>query len=99
MNDGHKGFEESAKHIQDPSIKTFFLEESGVRAQFADELQNQFSHLGTGEVKDEGATAGAMHRAWAEMKAHLGGGDHTLLVTAEQGNKVKMRLKKLTREH
>ena len=85
LNDGHKGFEESGKHIEDPSIKTFFLEESGVRAQFADELQNQLHYSGDEEKKDEGTTAGAMHRAWAELKAHLGGGDHTLLVTAEQG--------------
>ena len=85
LNDGHRGFAESAEHIQDPSIKTSFLEESGVRAQFAGELQNQLHHLGADGVKGEGTTAGAVHRAWAEIKAHLGGSDHTLLVTAEQG--------------
>ena len=26
-----------------------------------------------------------MYRAWSELKAKLGGGDHTLLETAEQG--------------
>ena len=26
-----------------------------------------------------------MHRAWGELKARLGGGDHALLATAEQG--------------
>jgi hypothetical protein len=29
LNDGHKGFSESGKHIQDPSIKTFFIEKQG----------------------------------------------------------------------
>jgi uncharacterized protein (TIGR02284 family) len=27
---------------------------------------------------------GAIRRGWSEIKAHLGGGDHTLLVTAEK---------------
>ncbi|HWW22607.1 MAG TPA: PA2169 family four-helix-bundle protein, partial [Edaphobacter sp.] len=26
-----------------------------------------------------------LHRAWGDLKAKLGGGDHTLLATAEQG--------------
>lgn len=26
-----------------------------------------------------------MHRTWGDLKAKLGGGDHTLLETAEQG--------------
>jgi uncharacterized protein (TIGR02284 family) len=33
-----------------------------------------------------GTAAGAVHRAWGDLKAHLGGGDHTLLETAEQGD-------------
>jgi len=37
------------------------------------------------EVDESGTTAGALHRTWADLKAKLGGGDHTLLVTAEQG--------------
>jgi uncharacterized protein (TIGR02284 family) len=85
LNDGHKGFSESGKHIQDTSIKTFFLEESKVRTQFATELQDQLYHLGVKKVDEDGTPAGALHRAWAGMKATLGGGDHTLLVTAEQG--------------
>ena len=85
LHDGQKGFAESGKEIQDPSIKTFFLEESRVRAQFASELQDQLHHLGLKEVDESGTTAGALHRTWADLKAKLGRGDHTLLVTAEQG--------------
>ena len=32
-----------------------------------------------------GSASGALHRAWADVKASLGGGDHTLLATAEEG--------------
>jgi uncharacterized protein (TIGR02284 family) len=39
-----------------------------------------------GVSEDVGGTAsGTVHRAWGDVKAHLGGGDHTLLETAEQG--------------
>ena len=73
LHDGQKGFAESGKEIQDPSIKTFFLEESRVRAQFASELQHQLHHLGLEEVDESGTTAGALHRTWADLKAKLGG--------------------------
>jgi len=36
-------------------------------------------------VKEGGTVSGAIHRVWGELKSHLGGGDHTLLATAEQG--------------
>jgi uncharacterized protein (TIGR02284 family) len=39
---------------------------------------------GTHDVKEKGTLAGAIHRAWGDLKVKLGGGDHTLLVTAEQ---------------
>lgn len=39
-----------------------------------------------GVLDDVGGTvAGTVHRTWGDLKAHLGGGDHTLLATAEQG--------------
>ena len=37
-------------------------------------------------MSDVGGTAvAAIHRSWGDLKAKLGGGDHTLLETAEQG--------------
>jgi uncharacterized protein (TIGR02284 family) len=36
-------------------------------------------------VKEKGTVGGAVHRTWGDIKAHLGGGDHTLLETAEAG--------------
>ena len=40
---------------------------------------------GVKDVHETGTTAGAVHRTWGDLKAKLGGGDHTLLETAEQG--------------
>ena len=36
-------------------------------------------------MKVASSTAGKVHRAWGELKSRLGGGDHALLATAEQG--------------
>jgi len=81
LHDGHKGFSDLAKHIEDPQVKAYFLKESQNRAQYASELESA-----AGLDRDEGGTAGgAMHRAWGDLKGKLGGGDHTLLETAEQG--------------
>ena len=40
---------------------------------------------GIHDVHETGTASGAAHRAWADLKVTLGGGDHTLFVTAEQG--------------
>ena len=40
---------------------------------------------GDHDPKESGSVSGAIHRTWGDIKAHLGGSDHTLLETAEQG--------------
>ena len=100
VHDGQKGFSESAKEIEDPSIKTFFIEEGQTRAQFAEELEDSLYHLGISSQKASGTATGALHRTWAELKAKLGGSDHTLLVTAEQGeDEAKKAYAKTLKEH
>jgi uncharacterized protein (TIGR02284 family) len=85
LHDGHEGMMEIGKHLKDESTKLFFLRESQVRAEFAAELENELHRHGERDVNEGGTAAGAIHRVWGEAKAHLGGGDHTLLATAEQG--------------
>ena len=81
LHDGHEGFAQIGEHIKNPSAKTFFVEESAIRHKYEHELK-----AAAGVTDDVGGTAsGALHRTWGDMKAHLGGGDHTLLETAEQG--------------
>jgi uncharacterized protein (TIGR02284 family) len=81
LHDGHEGFAQIAEHLKNSTAKKFFMEESATRAKFEHELKHA-----AGVSKDVGGTtAGAVHRAWSDIKAHLGGGDHTLLETAEQG--------------
>lgn len=57
------------------------MSESTTRATYAREVA-----AAAGVTEDVGGTtAGSVHRVWGDLKAKLGGGDHTLLETAEQG--------------
>lgn len=82
LHDGHQGFAKIAEHLEDSSAKAFFIEESDTRRAFEHDLKTAAGIAG----EDVGGTAaGTVHRVWGDVKAHMGGGDHTLLATAEQG--------------
>lgn len=85
LEDGQKGFAEIGEHLKDDTLKRYFLAESLKRANFRAELENELHRAGMADVKESGSVSGALHRSWGELKAKLGGGDHTLLATAEQG--------------
>ena len=81
LNDGATGFKDIGEHMTSANLKAFFEKESQTRAKFASELE-----AASGIESNTGGTvAGAVHRTWGNLKANLGGGDHTLLETAEQG--------------
>jgi len=81
LHDSHKGFTDVGEHLKDPQAKSFFLQEAATRHTFEQELRRA-----AGAYDNVGGTvAGPIHRAWGDLKAKLGGGDHTLLATAEQG--------------
>jgi uncharacterized protein (TIGR02284 family) len=81
LHDGHEGFTTLGEHLKDPTTKQFFVSEAATRHKFEHELRNV---VGVAE-EIKGTAAGAVHRTWGDLKAHMGGGDHTLLETAEQG--------------
>jgi uncharacterized protein (TIGR02284 family) len=85
LRDSHQGFTDIGIHIKDEQARLFFLKETQARANFAGELENELHRLGVKDVHQSGMLSGKAHRAWGELKAKLGGGDHTLLATAEQG--------------
>lgn len=88
LRDGHQGFTELGHRLQDSDAKRFFLEETQVRAQYAAELENELHRMGVKDVKVSTSATSKAHRVWAELKSKLGGGDHALLETAEQGEDV-----------
>jgi uncharacterized protein (TIGR02284 family) len=85
LQDGQKGFADIGEHLKDEQLKRYFLAESLKRANFRAELENELHRAGMADVKESGSVSGAIHRVWGDLKAKLGGGDHTLLATAEQG--------------
>ena len=85
LQDSQKGFAELGEHLKDETLKRYFLAESLKRANFRAELENELHRAGIADVKESGSAAGAMHRAWGDVKARLGGGDRALLETAEAG--------------
>ncbi len=85
LEDGQKAMAEIGEHLKDEALKRFFLAESLKRASFRGELENELHRHGVADVHETGTAVGTVHRVWADLKAKLGGGDHTLLDTAEQG--------------
>ena len=85
LHDGQKGLAAIGSELKNETAKHFLLEETQVRAQYAAELENELHRLGVHDVNEGGTVAGSVQRAWGDLKAQLGGGDHTLLATAEQG--------------
>jgi uncharacterized protein (TIGR02284 family) len=83
--DGQEGFQTIGEHLSNETLKRYFLAESLQRAQFRGDLEAVLHREGIHDIKESGTAAGAVHRVWADLKSHLGGGDHTLLVTAEAG--------------
>lgn len=80
-----KGYHDAAEHVKSPTLKAYFNEQSLERARFAQELQTQLATLGKPDKKVSGSVSGAMHRAWLDTKANLGGGDKTILESVEAG--------------
>jgi uncharacterized protein (TIGR02284 family) len=85
LEDGQKGMAEIGDHLKDAGLKRYFLAESLTRASFRGELENELHRHGVADVHESGTGTGALRRAWAGLKAKLGGGDRTLLETAEEG--------------
>jgi uncharacterized protein (TIGR02284 family) len=85
LHDGQEGFQKIAEEIKDPVLKAYFLDESLRRAEFRGELETLLREQGVHDIKEKGTAGGSLRRVWGELKAKMGGGDHALLSTAEQG--------------
>jgi uncharacterized protein (TIGR02284 family) len=85
LENGQKGMAEIGDHLKDESLKRYFLAESLKRASFRGELENVLHRHGVHDVHESGTAAGKLYRAWVDLKAKFGGGDNTLLETAEEG--------------
>jgi uncharacterized protein (TIGR02284 family) len=85
LQDSQKGFADIGDHLKDETLKHYFLAESLKRASFRGDLEEVLHQNGVHDIDETGTTVGSLHRVWGDLKAKLGGGDHALLDTAEQG--------------
>lgn len=85
LQDSQKGFAEVGDHLKDDTLKRYFLAESLKRASFRGNLEEVLHQNGVHDIIETGTPTGTLRRAWGDLKARLGGGDHSLLETAEQG--------------
>jgi uncharacterized protein (TIGR02284 family) len=83
--DGERGFRAAEEAVSDPKLKALFRELGDQRAKFATELLPHLQRLG-GVTDGEGTSAGALHRGWISVKAHVPGHhDHGIVTEAERG--------------
>ena len=86
LKDGQQGFKEASEAVKDTQLKTLFSEYSLQRAKFAGELQKEAISLGESNPEDSSSTAGAMHRAWIDLKSAITSqDDHAILSECERG--------------
>src|SRR5207248_3901662 len=86
LKDGQEGFRQAAEAVEDLKLKSVFNEYSLQRARFAGELQSQAVALGESKPEDSSSAAGAMHRAWINLKSAIAKrDDHAILAECERG--------------
>jgi uncharacterized protein (TIGR02284 family) len=86
LKDGQEGFRQAAEAVKDSQLKTLFNEFSLQRSKFAGELQSHAIQLGESNPEDSSSTAGALHRAWINMKSAITSqDDHAILAECERG--------------
>jgi uncharacterized protein (TIGR02284 family) len=92
LGDGQKGMAEMGEHLKDEVLKRYFLAESLKRAGFRGELEGELHRQGVRDIQESGTATGKFYRAWVELKAKLGGGDRSLLETAEKAEDETWRI-------
>lgn len=81
LKDGQEGFKQAADGVKDPNLKSLFREYSQQRSRFAAELQSEALSLGEAEPEESSSAAGAMHRAWINIKSAVTSGDDAAILS------------------
>ena len=86
LKDGQEGFRQASEAVKDFQLKMLFGEYSLERAKFAGELQNEAISLGEHDPEHSSSTAGALHRAWINLRSAITNhDDHAILAECERG--------------
>ncbi|MFD1603968.1 PA2169 family four-helix-bundle protein [Flavobacterium artemisiae] len=82
LEDGKLGYTNAAEHVENPAMKTDFLEYARERALFIVELQDEINKLGKSTDTAGGGPLGALHRTWIDIKSSFTGGDTEAIINA-----------------
>ena len=82
LEDGKLGYTNAAEHVENPAMKSDFLEYARERSLFIVELQNQINKLGKSTDTSGGGPLGALHRTWIDIKSAFTGGDTEAIINA-----------------
>jgi len=85
--DSQQGLQKIGEELQSEPLRLRFLAESLERARFRGDIESILHHEGERDLNLSGTAEAAVIRAWAGLKHALGGGDHTLLGTAEEAER------------
>ena len=89
-SDGERGFHAAADHVEDPAVKSLFIELAAQRQRFAADLVPHLQRLG-GRADGDGTTGGALHRRWIGFRSLVPGhGDHTIVTEAGRGEHIAL---------
>jgi len=83
--DGETGYLHAASQVKDPELKDYFTAQSAERTRLIQQLEEAAERLGSRSTEASGTVAGALHRAWFEIKGDIGLGDEAILESVEQG--------------
>ena len=88
--DGERGFRAAAQAVSSPRLKALFDSLADERGRFAAALLPHLRRLG-GTTDWDGTNAGALHRRWITLKAHVPGhDDHGIVTEAKRGEHVAL---------
>ena len=83
--DGERGFRAAADAVSNPTLKVLFDDLAEQRGRFAAALLPHLRRLG-GTTDWDGTSAGALHRSWINLRAHVPGhDDHAIVTEAARG--------------
>ncbi len=86
LKDGQEGFRQASEAVKDSQLKSYLSELSLQRSKFAGELQAHIIQMGDAKPETTSSTAGALHRAWINMKSAITSqDDHAILAECERG--------------
>lgn len=89
--DGERGFQAAAQYVHTPELRVLFTQLAEQRHTFAFDLEPHVNRLG-GSTLATGTGAGAVHRGWMNVKAHVPGHhDEAIVTEAERGEHAAMK--------